>query len=354
MLLYGRSARMVGYMTPIADRLSGRYAYLVPSGQHQLQKSLADQGKPFFAAANAKVLRPFHSRIGRYAPHLGFFADDVEHALRRVRPRLVLLPEGNSPDDEVINLVGAKLDVPVICLQQGWSPVLHPGFRNMHYSAMLVWGPGFADLLSADNPRQTFISTGDYALRPTSRSPTEKAIGVLFFHQDTDRGLGGRRGSELMLMLAERLAATNRGIPIYYRPHPLVPLEDAFLKRLAGHPNIVIQEPSYPLAKALDLTRITVSIYSTTILESAASGCIPLIFNVTSMPHFWPDMAESGAAVEVHSLEDAFETLQRLLLDERAVASYIPALQQFTARFFCATGDEALQNTLDALHSLMC
>jgi hypothetical protein len=350
-LLYGRSPRMVQYLAPIAERLADGCAYFVPGNESQLQKLLAEEGKPFVVVANTPRLRPISPLVGQYVPYLGLFADGIERILRRMRPRVILLAEGNSPDDEVINLVGIKLGIPVICLQQGWSPILHPGFRNMHYSAMLVWGPAFAELLSAANPRQRFISTGNHVLRSAFRPPLEKPPGVLFFHQDTDRGLGGRRGTEMMVTLAQRLASASRELPIYYRPHPLVPLDDSILRHLAKHRNIVIQEPSFPLAKALDQARVTVSIYSTTIMESAASGSIPVIFNMTSMPHFWPDMNASGAAVEVHTLEDAFDALQRLLSDNAVAASYTPALQEFTARFFSAIGDSALENVIEVLRN---
>jgi len=350
-LLYGRSPRMVQYLAPVAERLADGYAYLVPSEERKLQKLLADEGKPLIVVPNTPRLRPISPLVGRYAPYLGVFADGIERVIRHIRPRVILLAEGNSPDDEVINLVGTKLGVSVICLQQGWSPILHPGFRNMHYSAMLVWGPAFAELLSPANPRQRFISAGNYVLRSMFRSPSEKPPGVLFFHQDTDRGLGGRRGSEMMVALAQGLASFDHELSIYYRPHPLVPLDDWILRRLTEHRNIIIQEPSFPLAKALDQARITISIYSTTIMESAASGSIPVIFNMTSMPHFWPDMNASGAAIEVHSLEEALEALRRLLSDNAVAASYTPALRAFAARFFSATGDSALENVIEALRN---
>jgi len=349
-LLYARSKRFADYLAPVRQRLEGRSAYLVPAEAHPLQTALASKAIPFLAAAQAKArARPSHSLIGCYAPHLAFFAEGLEETLRKTRPLVILLPEGNSPDDEVVNQVGKKLGIPVICLQQGWSPILHPGFCNLDYAAMLVWGSGFSGLLADANPRQKFIAVGNYVLTSDFRAAHEKPAGILFFHQDMDRGLGGRRGSDMVLDLAERIATARPDVPVYYRPHPLVPLDAATCSRLEER-RIVIQHPqTCSLAQALDQVSITVSIYSTTILESAASGSLPIIFNMTTMPHFWPDVAEMGAAVEVRTTEQALAVLEKLLGDKSALAAHVPAMRDFTARFFCARGTSALDGVIKAL-----
>ena len=349
-LLYARSQRFADYLAPLREKLPGRCAYLVPAEAHALQKELASKAIPFLAAAPARArLRQPHCLIGRYAPHLAFFADGLEEALCKMRPRVILLPEGNSADDEVVNQVGKKLGIPVICLQQGWSPILHPGFCNLDYAAMLVWGSGFSGLLADANPRQKFIAVGNYVLTSDFRAAHEKPAGILFFHQDMDRGLGGRRGSDMVLDLAERIATARPDVPVYYRPHPLVPLDAATCSRLKER-RIVIQHPqTCSLAQALDQVSITVSIYSTTILESAASGCLPLIFNMTTMPHFWPDMAQMGAAVEVRTTDQAMAALEKLLADKSTLAAHVPAIRDFTARFFCARGATALDGVIKVL-----
>jgi hypothetical protein len=352
-LLYARSKRFADYLAPVKEKFPGRCAYLLPAHAHELQQEMAANGTPFLATAQAKPrLRPPRSLIGQYAPYLAFFADGVENALRNSRPRVILLPEGNSPDDEVVNRVGKKLGIPVVCLQQGWSPIVHPGFCNLDYAAMLVWGPGFAELLASTNPRQKFVAAGNYVLASDFRAPQEKPAGVLFFHQDLDRGLGGRRGSEMLLDLAERIAAVRPDIPVHYRPHPLVPLDELTRTRLEKR-NIVIQKTQQvSLAQALDQASITVSIYSTTILESAAAGSLPIIFNMTTMPRFWPDIAEMGAGVEVRTTDEAVAALERLLADKAALAAYVPAMRAFTDRFFCARGARALDNVIKALDDI--
>ncbi len=352
-MLYARSTRFADYLAPLAARLAQRHAFLVPSEAHDVQLRMAADGSPFAAAAPAgAALRPQGSLLARYAPHLAFFADGLDKVLRQIRPRVIVLPEGNSPDDEVVNLAGQKLGIPVVCLQQGWSPILHAGFCNLHYDAMMVWGDGFSDLLAATNPRQRFIATGNHVLTSKFRPPAERPPGILFFHQDIDRGLSGRRGSDMMLDLAQKAARAWPHIPILYRPHPLVPLESN-MQAMLEQAKVVIQPPSaMPLAQALDQVRVTVSIYSTTILESAAAGALPLIFNMTTMPRFWPDMDSTGAAIEVRTTEEAFDTLGALVSDDRLLVSHTPAMADFATHYFRARGTQALDNILAELERI--
>jgi hypothetical protein len=345
-LLYARSQRFTDYLAPIGRALPGRHAFLVPAGEHDVQRALSAAGKAFISTGTASPrFRPLDSLIGWYGAHLGYFADGVMEALERLHPGVILLAEGNSPDDEVINQVGRKLGIPTVALQQGWSPIVHPGFCNLSYETMMVWGDGFSELLAPSNPKQYFVSTGNYVLATHVDSAAIKRSGVLFFHQDIDRGLGGRRGTDMMIALAERIAEARTDVPISYRPHPLVPLEDHICARLLRWPNVTIQQTAnVPLAEALGEACVSVSIYSSAILESIAARVIPIIFNMTSMPRYWPDVGAAGAGLEVRTTEDAFQALLKLLSGEEERASYLPAMAEFERRFFRARGEIAIRN----------
>jgi hypothetical protein len=350
-LFYGRSTRFVRYLAPLAPAFAGRHAFVVPAGAHDVQAALDAEGKPFLSAPAAHAgLRPPGALIGRYASYLGFLADGMEAALLRLRPRVVVLAEGNSPDDEVINQVGRKLGIPVVCIQQGWSPIFHPGFCNLSYDSMLVWGQGFADLLKPTNPHQKFIPTGNFALTSGFRPPLTKPLGVLFFHQDLDRGLGGVIGSQMNIALAERIARARPDVPVYFRPHPLVPLDSASKRQLTRWPNVIIQKAAdVSLDQALSIARVSVSIYSTTILESIAAGTVPIIFNMTTMPHYCPDVAAKGAGLELRTLDDAVAAIDRLLSDDLYLSSFTEAMARFAEYYFCARGTDAIVNVIDAL-----
>lgn len=350
-LLYGRSVRFVDYLMPIAHRCEGGYAFLVPREARDVQAMLAKRGEPFFIMPLPSArMRPLKNLVGRYAPELGLLGESVETALLRLQPNVVILAEGNSPEDEVINQVGHKLKIPVVCVQQGWSPIFHPGFCNLSYDTMLVWGDGFSDLLAPNNSRTRFVSTGNMALTMEFMAPSLKPPGAVFFHQGVGGGLGGRLGSEMMVAAAERVAKQCPQNSIYYRPHPVVPLDEASLQRLCQWPNITIHDPKdVPLAASLKASRVSISIYSSTILESVAAGTIPIVFNMTTMPNYIPDIAGLGAGLELQDCDAVVSAVKRLLLDEQYASAFEPAMRSFKKKYFSFWGEEALNRAVAEL-----
>ena len=80
--------------------------------------------------------------------------------LQRNKPKCIVTLEGNAPQDIIALEVAKKLKVPCYCIQQGWAPLIHNGFRNMNFSEYFVWGKEFKNLLRKHNPNQKFFITG--------------------------------------------------------------------------------------------------------------------------------------------------------------------------------------------------
>jgi hypothetical protein len=339
LLFFARSPRFARYFRPFADRLTGRCAFLVPGEDQTLRAMPLQWGHPVLPYQS--VPGP-HKTAGRmlldYAPHLLAFANGMEQALAQSQARLVVVLEGNSPEDEIVNRVAHKLGRRTACLQQGWSPIVHPGFRNLSYDELLVWGEGFAELLAPYNRAQHFTAVGNHQLR---LQPAGERSGVLFCFQAFEKWLGGAQSAEAMLSLAERVA--DGDAPVYLRPHPVAPFPDPVLARLSRRPNIRIEPPSQvELAEAFAKARISVSTYSTTILESAAAGTVPVIFNTTTMPRYWPDVDAAGAGLEIRDIDTAESTIRRLLTDPVFFDSFTGPMASFAARFFKTVGPAAL------------
>lgn len=349
-LLFGSSARFTRFLRPVAQSLGEDCAFLVPAQDKACQALVREWG--------FRVLRygpPTHPRgsMGSLVDDCARHLASQAQALRDVLPagtRLVVVAEGNSPEDEILARIAEQRGVASACIQQGWSPILHPGFRNMRYSEMVVWGEGFAGLLAPLNPDQRFSAAGNFNL-PTVSSPT--GSGVLFFFQGFDNWLGGRASSDAMLTLAEEAARALPGSPVYVRPHPAIPFPAEVCERLGKFPNIHIEKSSeVTLAEALAKVRVSVSAYSTTILESIAAGVVPLVFNTTDIPRYWPDVATLGAGLEIREPDAALAALRRLLIEDGFLAQFQQPMAAFTARFFHARGAEALAATTACLRRL--
>lgn len=351
-LFLARSERFARYMLPVADALKADCAFLVHQGGGDLRRTISAAGHRVFAYEVHSTRVDMGRLLADYTTYLANYVDGVETALLRTSPRVVVIPEGNSAEDEIVSRVAQAQGIESVCLQQGWSPIAHPGFRNMSYSQMLVWGAGFAELLAADNPQQRFAAVGNYSL-PVLPSEHSSRAGVLFLFQGFDNWLGGRRSAEAMLTLVEQTAEALPASPVFIRPHPVVGFPQEALARLAHHPNVTVERPDeMPLAQALAKARVSVSAYSTTILESIAAGTVPLIFNTTGMPHYWPNIAAAGAGLEIRDPEEARRTLLDLLDDEARLRRFERPIAAFTERFFSNRGGAALEATVGTLRQL--
>ncbi len=199
----------------------------------------------------------------------------IRAAFKGLRPDCIVVPEGNAPITELVNRAAKSLSIPTLCVQQGWSPVVHPGFRNMTYSAMCVWGKGFAELLAAHNPNQRFITTGNHIIACRRQGDDRNRNAVAFFLQ---KGPAYFRYCIQNHML-ELIAWTAKEFPdgeVRVREHPSAPLTAFELAAFDGLPNVRLVPPEQEtLNDVLVGCRVAVAMYSTTILEAAATDAGP-------------------------------------------------------------------------------
>ena len=333
--------KLVRYLQPITDCLPVPFNYLVYSQRKRLKPFLSQQGIPFIDSTGLGDLSTIHNPGKVLANFLYIirYYDYIYGSLSQLQPKCMLLVEGNSSPDEIINQVCLQLSIPVVCLQQGWSPIIHNGFRNMSYTKMLVWGEGFAELLQPYNPKQKFIVTGSHVI--SSELPVNQlgqAVdrhAISFFLQSPFDRLVTKKGWEELIKLIKWTASEFKEVPILVREHPAYPLPKRQCIEILEFSNVRLVPPSdYSLVEVFSISRLSVSIFSTTILESIAAGVLPMIFNVTSMPALYPDIHAAGAGIEVKSLEAAKKTIHRLLTEANFYQQFEPKIKQFQAKYF--------------------
>jgi hypothetical protein len=248
-----------------------------------------------------------------------------------------------------------QLSIPVICIQQGWSPIIHNGFRNMSYTKMLVWGEGFKELLQPYNPHQKFVVTGSHiidSLAPITRGSQYSRKAVCFFLQGSSRLISNEHFDEF-LQLVRWVANEFTELPILVREHPSCPLPIEEQAELVRFPNIRLMPPyDYSVADVLNASRLSVSIYSSTILESIAGGVLPLIFNMTSLPSYFPDVQAVGAGIEVKSMESAKQVICHVVRDESFVRHFEPAMEQFQKAYFFRDNRKTVNRIIEEITSL--
>ncbi len=272
--------------------------------------------------------------------------DLLFHSIQHLRPEKIVVVEGNSSHDEIINEISKSLGITSICIQQGWACLVHEGFRNMSYSKMLVWGEGFADILAPYNKDQHFIATGNQNVEYKHKTLKEpEKLTITFFLQ----GISIFLDAEKLTQFLNLMVWTNenfKDVDVLVREHPNYKLMDQIKT-----PHTIKSMPSetYSLQEVLDRSTLTVSIYSSTIFESIAMGVLPIIVNTTSIPYFLPDVTKYGAGIEVKNIDNAKLVISDFLKGRMNVNDYKDKMDSFRKKFFSSGGTVAIQNIIDEI-----
>lgn len=327
------------YLAPVTQRMAAdSYAYLV-STDHGLIKPLSDMGEPLVtwpasetslrAALAPVTLQPFQGLMAA--------ADSTLAALRALRPKCVVSVEGNAPLDSITSEACRHLGIRCYCVQQGWSPYVHTGFRNLAFDQMFVWGPAFAELLQPFNPDQSFVVSGSHALAArTTEAPVVTAGVISFFLQAPCAFLSGDAYDAFVQLIMD-CAVEHPSATFIAREHPSYSVPSEMRQALAALPNVRFSDPvQQPMAELVNDSALVVSVFSTVLLEAMAMGVRPLICSIGSLPRYEPDLAAEGAAIEVFSVQAAREVIRGLLAGSLHQDDRLDSMRSVATQYFAA------------------
>lgn len=336
-LIHVVNAKFANYLAPVTRELGpGSYAYLATSdvglGEQLAQRGLPVVGVPTTGSLHQHV---FCSYALSDFLQLMHDADATLAALRVLHPRCVLVVEGNAPMDVITAEASRLLGIPCYCVQQGWSPYVHSGFRNMSYTEMFVWGARFAELLRPYNAGQVFRVTGSHALGTAGASSDRDSVNTLSFFLQAPCALLGVQAYEDFVDLIVSVAQAYPRVRVVVRAHPGYPLPDESRQKLQGCQNVQFSIPAVePLAEVIAASDLVVSIFSTVLLEAMAMNVVPLICSIGAMRHYEPAIAAAGAAIEVQSMEDARRAIDQVVAEPARLASIRNSMSEISAEFF--------------------
>lgn len=349
-LIQVRHPKALRTLAPLLELLKGRFRFglsaMSPAERAPLEAALQTRDWPAEAAPLGRYALPGLAGPALWAePRLQREFDLHLAELSACRPKILILVEGNSRLDSLAASAARSVGVPVLCLQHGWPPRLHAGFRQFELSAFLAWGEGFARLLLPMNPGLRTISVGNALLASTRTQPQSEGQLPTFFLQSVCHGITSK-AFEGFLQLIE---ATAQRRPVAVRSHPSYLPSDAVRRRLSALPGLRWRDVPVPLSDVLAEARVTIAIHSTTIHESVAAGVLPLVLNVDGLPPLQPDVVAAGAGVEAQTLEAGVALVERACSDERWLRGFAPKLAAFRDEFFVAGGAEAAKLGADAI-----
>jgi hypothetical protein len=340
------SRRYYRYLRPIALRLGEPMTWIVPAGAGFEDELDAHGDRYEYYGGAGQAPEPSRRPVDNWASTAHRY-DAILDVLERVRPAVAVVVEGNNADDELFASAAAVCGTRTVCIQQGWSPVIHNGFRQMHFDLFCVWGGEFARMLKPYNRRQTFAVTGSHMISPLDQKVDAAATAISFFLQK-DSLLISNAAWLAMLDLISWCARQWPQREILVREHPASPLNAQELAMMGKEPNIrLCRAQDMPLVEVLDRSAVSVAIFSTTLIEAAARHVVPLIVNVTGAPRYCPDLDALGVGIEVADFEAAKVAMSRLLT--RPVPETPAAHRDVMRRFFATDTDAALDNIASAI-----
>jgi hypothetical protein len=327
--------KFANFLRPIADRFQiGEIGFLAFEGD-ALKGQLQSGGYDVVSADRAPdEFRDLLVPAGlRPWPSIVNLAKSIHSALIIHRPEVVLVVEGNSPSDIATSEACRTLGIPCYCVQQGWSPIVHSGFRGMSFTGMFVWGDAFSEILQPFNPDQVFMVSGSHSVgrqKPASR----EARRVSFFLQ-APCALLGYEGYAAFAMLAADIAENHPELEVVVRPHPGYALPASVAARYATSHRLRISDPTQEtLSDLLLRSDVAVSVFSTVLLEALSMGVVPLICSIGGMKKYYPDIAGMGAGIEVFSIEEAEAAIVKLRRNPEVFLSSRRKSQQTSIKFF--------------------
>ncbi len=275
--------------------------------------------------------------------------ENVKLFVSHSNPKCIIIPEGNAPVYELFNLVSKKNNkIKTICIQQGWSPVYHNGFRKMHYDIFLTWGEEFSNLLQKYNPDQKFKAVGNHILKLNQTKKVKSSIA--FFHQGINFIIT-QKDSDLFFKLAITLATKYKKIKIIIREHPSNPIDSTTKNELLQHNNIIFMNPDkYTLSEVLAVSKIAISVYSTVLYEAMVFDVIPLSFNTTSLPSLDPSLDKLNLGIEEKKIDKTINEIDTLLENKNNFNKILKNIEKDKKKYFKTYDNQAIQNIIKEIN----
>ena len=343
-----QSERIVRYLESISSKMPIPYAYI--TCDEKAANYLRNKDIPFiYPSKFGYFLERWSKRKDiLYKSVIMDKYDMIYNSLGRIKPKTVVVAEGNTPYDEITNKICKQLNIQSVCVQQGWAFFVgHTGFRNMTYSKMLVWGNGIVRNLSLYNPDQNFIVTGSHIISTKDFKTKEISTVTLFFQGKTF--IINEKTSREFILLVERITLECPRIKVVIREHPLYAFSSIEKERFEKIGVIFMPPLKYSLDEVFEENDLTISIFSSIILESMAAGIIPMVFNPNLFPSYFSNIDVRGIGIEIKSVEEAISTIKRLIKNPDEIRKYHEPIERFKQEYFNFNKETAIKNIISEI-----
>jgi len=207
---------------------------------------------------------------------LNFFF--IQKSITILKPKIIISFEGDSWDHIMLHLLSKKIGFKSINIQTATDieATQKAGFHNMEQTKILVWGKHYKNIYKKICPNQKVIKVVGNALISKKKKLLKNKIGVLL--QCRSIKLYSDNHDKFKEFMNWLCITFNKEIII--RPHPRDNEDYYDLKKMDFKDGIIIHDPrKVPLGKTLNECSIIFSKFSSTIIEAASVGIIPVILD---------------------------------------------------------------------------
>ena len=191
-----------------------------------------------------------------------------KNSLSYIKPELIFFLEGDSPDQEIISRLSKKLNFYTCCFQ--WGSItnidLKYGFKNMSHNFFFCWGNYYLKIFKKYNKKVKFYVTGN----PMIKDILIKNKIVFLMHPKT---LFIDKKEENNFLELIKIISEKYKNKILVRSHPYSDVKFYF-ENVVTH-----NSKEKTLIKTLEEAFCSISIRSSSLIEAARMGIIPVIFS---------------------------------------------------------------------------
>lgn len=204
----------------------------------------------------------------------------IQRSIAILKPKVIVSFEGDAWDHEMLYLLSKKIGFKSIIVQTATDleATQKAGFHNLRQTKILVWGKHYQKIYQKNCPNQKIIKVVGNLLINNKKKLSKNKIGILLQRRNykiSSENL--EKFKELVNWLSKTF---NKKIII--RPHPLDDEDYYNLKKKTFKNDIIIHNPKkVPIGETLNECSIIFAKYTSTIVEAASIGIIPVILDTS-------------------------------------------------------------------------
>ena len=274
--------------------------------------------------------------------------DRANGFLPLLKNKKLILIEGDLESQHILGLLGTKNEFETYCLQWGFfgKTATKPGWRDMPFDKLLVWGDFFAENFKTYNPKLDIVACGHPSLKENVNS--EKGKVILFAVQKQFGEHITTRDVLDFIHFSAKIASQMPDYKIIVRSHPDFEIPENIKAEYKSIQNIIWHDyKNFSLNESFDEAKYCVSISSTVSLESIAYGCYPVYFKINNLPlQIHQLLAKDSKFQHVFDAENFATGIQHLEIQN--LKNY---LADFKYKLYKNLGNEAINAIVSELNT---